>query len=411
MAYAAASREAKRLGLVPCDVGAGGDCFAYALSDQLGHPPGMRSADLIRTALVDYMRNNSQELQPFWTHEVLADLPQDQRSSIQEFIDNGDWRGYCRWMGRPGNYIGDLEIQAAAEAFSVDIVIVADRYTRLVEPTNTAAGTRRAVFIMYDSDSRHYLSLRLTADAGSGPASVPAYFARPHDHDRSEAARDWLRRLDDVGATAEWRAAVQATSPPQNRSELRTRRRTSSSSSSFDESDAGSEKRRSQGRVGGSGTAAPGHEGTSIWHRHEWQDRVDYDGTRATSYSGSGGTTGYSGDTPVLRADGSVVLLRNVRAGDRLRSSDGQGVNTVLAVSTGVAKVIELSFRSRLDRIICAPETLIPVASQTWTTRGGRVKGMRFEGQSGAGIVDEAKHRVESIFGRELPGRRTPPGM
>lgn len=448
--------EVKLLGLVTHDAGGGGDCMALALADQLGLPPGRAGAAIVRRAITDYQRSHPDDFVGFIAEELdsdpensrLNDMPEEQAEKIKGFFKEYDWAGYCDFMAQPGMYMSDFELIATCAVYQVRIHLIASWQTLLFHPADRTP--RATLFLSFNHHIRHYQSLRLPGTQGSGAANVPEYHARPRASEDTETAQRQRQELDESGATQRLLAALSEESKAlffeveekrksgsEERAAARRERQERDDRASRLRKLAAEQREQAQNQAAASDVwkvrrelrekkaqvkeeapspdkkrkvvkAVKKKEGTSMWPRFGAEDRLNSSHTRETKYSTLVGKGGYDGSTPILMADGTTMPLRHIRAGDRVLTEDGSAL--VLATYNKPSPVVTLFFRRRLDVLICAPDTLIPVIEEDWTTMWNRIKGMRFKPIGELSIIDSAKMDLERILGRPLPGRFTPPG-
>ena len=134
--------QLNRYGLDIKEINGDGNCMFRAISDQISGAEDMHLE--LRNLSVDYMRDNSDDFQPF-------------------IEDDEEFNSYMQKMTNPGTWGGNLELQALSMALQVNINI-----HRLNEPVWEIINfnDKRSIHLSYH-DGDHYNSVRLKGDINS----------------------------------------------------------------------------------------------------------------------------------------------------------------------------------------------------------------------------------------------------
>eukprot|EP00898_Chlorokybus_atmophyticus_P004691 jgi/Chlat1/5222/Chrsp33S05185 len=135
------------LGLQIREVTPDGNCFFRAVADQL--EGGCADHTKYRMRIVQYMEDHREDFEPFVEDDVLFET-------------------YCKTMRKHAEWAGNMELQAASQAYNTNIVIHQLNLPRW-KIQNFDSPDARTIHLSYH-DGEHYNSVRLEGDSGLGPA-------------------------------------------------------------------------------------------------------------------------------------------------------------------------------------------------------------------------------------------------
>ncbi|KAI9828192.1 MAG: hypothetical protein M1826_006120 [Phylliscum demangeonii] len=208
-----------------------GDCMYHAISDQLyGHQDAHAE---IRATTAAFLRQHRALYRPF----VPADLGAENRHSTrltrggalaelpplptEEELDHAFEAYVERYVAKPGKWGGDLELQALAGAFLVDIAVYQDHHAPWrqepldgVLPAGHRPEDRKLLRVAYYGGV-HYASVRpLPAAAAAAPDPASPKRKRTPDRDPEEDEEDKARPRKKRAVAASASPSPSPSSPP-----------------------------------------------------------------------------------------------------------------------------------------------------------------------------------------------------
>ena len=136
------------------DVKGDGNCFFRALAKQLYSDE--QKHGFVRQETIRYMREH--------------------REDFEHFVHDKDFDSYVDLMSIEGEYVkGELEIQAAADAFNVRITVYGrhETYDTTIAPLINNSETRR-VYMAHFQAAQHYMVLeQMDPTRGGSPSGRP----------------------------------------------------------------------------------------------------------------------------------------------------------------------------------------------------------------------------------------------
>ncbi|KAI9814987.1 MAG: hypothetical protein M1826_002119 [Phylliscum demangeonii] len=207
-----------------------GDCMYHAISDQLyGHQDAHAE---IRATTAAFLRQHRALYRPF----VPADLGAENRHSTrltrggalaelpppptEEELDQAFEAYVERYVAKPGKWGGDLELQALAGAFLVDIVVYQDNLVSWrqepmdgVLPAGHRPEDRKLLRVAYYGGV-HYASVRPLPAAAAAPDPASPKRKRTPDRDPEEDEEDEARPRKKRAVAASPSPSPSPSSPP-----------------------------------------------------------------------------------------------------------------------------------------------------------------------------------------------------
>ena len=156
------------------EVGRDGNCFFRSLADQLDGRE--HNFDDYRQKVMGYVEEHEEEFSPFMSFGEDAD-----RKVASEEEEDKDFAAYVERLKSDGEWAGQVELIAAAQALNVHIVVHQFEHPSYRIESQTAGGKAapKEIHVSYH-DGEHYNSVRpLGARRGAGGTSAPAPATAP----------------------------------------------------------------------------------------------------------------------------------------------------------------------------------------------------------------------------------------